>query len=137
MRACYACLLSFFNQRHHDLFDRMLVLPWLQALGDLDVTPIVSEDRFAALSARCESQLERQVLAAIRGRSLPLPTAAQQTILDGDAPLVIADFNTGLRGWFAAPPRLRADGRCAQAAAAQGAGLPCGGHHGRVAGCRS
>ncbi len=91
-KACYACLLSFFNQRHHDLLDRMLVLPWLQALGDLDVTPIVSEDRFEALSARCESQLERQVLSAIRGRGLPLPTAAQQTILDDDAPLAIADF---------------------------------------------
>jgi very-short-patch-repair endonuclease len=91
-KACYACLLSFYNQRDHDLLDRSLVLPWLQTLADVTVAPVVAEDRFAALRAQCESDLEREVLDAIRDRGLPLPDAAQETIYDDGAPLVIADF---------------------------------------------
>jgi very-short-patch-repair endonuclease len=91
-RACYACLLSFYNQREHHLLDRILVLPWLQALKDLTLTPEVAEDRFAALLAQCESDLEREVLHAIRQRGLPLPDAAQKTLYEGDEPLAIADF---------------------------------------------
>jgi hypothetical protein len=91
-KACYACLLSFYNQRHHALLDRTLVLSWLQSLEGLAVEPVVSEDRFVALSEQCQSELEREVLRAIRERGLPLPDAAQETIYDGDAPLVIADF---------------------------------------------
>jgi hypothetical protein len=91
-KACYGCLLSFYNQRVHGLLDRTLVLPWLQGLGKLSVEPVVSEDRFEALAAQCESELEREVLEAIRERGLPLPDEAQRTIYDGEVPLVIADF---------------------------------------------
>lgn len=91
-KACYDCLLSFYNQRDHHLLDRTLVLPWLQALADLTVEPVISEDRFFALLAQCDSDLEREVLRAIRERGLPLPAAAQRTLYDGDAPLAIADF---------------------------------------------
>jgi very-short-patch-repair endonuclease len=91
-KACYACLLSFYNQRVHDLLDRTLVLPWLQDLKALTIEPVVSESRFDALTAKCESELERQVLRAIRDRELRLPDEAQQTIYDGDVPLAIADF---------------------------------------------
>jgi len=75
---CYACL--------------TLVLPWLQGLEELAVEPQVSEDRFAALAAQCQSGLERGVLAAIRDRGLPLPDEAQKTIYDGDEPLASVDF---------------------------------------------
>ncbi|MGC9346933.1 MAG: DEAD/DEAH box helicase [Anaerolineae bacterium] len=91
-QACYACLLSFYNQRVHELLDRTLVLPWLQSLADLSVDAVVSEDRFGALVEQCGSDLERQVLMAIRDRALPLPDEAQKVIYDGDEPLVIADF---------------------------------------------
>jgi len=91
-RACYACLLSFYNQRDHALLDRTLVLPWLQGLEELAVEPQVSEDRFKALAAQCQSGLERDVLAAIRDRGLPLPDEAQKTIYDGDEPLASVDF---------------------------------------------
>jgi hypothetical protein len=91
-KACYSCLLSFYNQRVHGLLDRTLVLPWLQGLGKLSVEPVVSEDRFEALAEQCESELEREVLEAIRERGLPLPDEAQRTIYDGEVPLVIADF---------------------------------------------
>lgn len=91
-KACYACLLSFYNQRVHHLLDRSLVLPWLQGLEGLRVEPIVSESRFEALAAQCESDLERQVLKAIRDRGLRVPDEAQRTIYDEDEPLAIADF---------------------------------------------
>ncbi len=103
-KACYACLLSFYNQRAHELLDRTLILPWLQALGNgdnadrtgrthpLTVTPMVSEERFKALVMQCQSDLEREVLQTIRERGLPLPDVAQKTLYDGDEPLAIADF---------------------------------------------
>jgi hypothetical protein len=91
-KACYACLLSFYNQRVHNLLDRTLVLPWLQGLEGLTVEPVVSEDRFEALTEQCESALEREVLEAIRERGMSLPDEAQRTIYDGDEPLAIADF---------------------------------------------
>ena len=45
-----------------------------------------------SLETQCGSDLERQVLRAIRGRGLPLPDEAQKTLYDGDAPVAIADF---------------------------------------------
>ena len=97
-KACYACLLSFYNQRDHEFLDRTLVLPWLQGLGGADnkhplaVEPVVSEDRFEELVEQCQSELEQEVLRAVRERGLPLPDAAQETLYDGDEPLAIADF---------------------------------------------
>jgi very-short-patch-repair endonuclease len=90
--ACYDCLLSFYNQREHELLNRQLVLPWLQALDDLTLERQVEEDRCLDLEALCQSDLERQVLRAIRDRGLALPDEAQKTLYDGDAPLAIADF---------------------------------------------
>ena len=92
-RACYDCLLSFYNQRAHELLDRRMVLPWLQALDGLVVEAEVAEDEIAILEARCQSDLECQVLRAIHGRGLPLPDAAQETLYDRDkSPLAVADF---------------------------------------------
>jgi hypothetical protein len=92
-KACYACLLSFYNQRDHDLMDKQLVLPWLQTLEGLTVELEASEDQFEALAARCQSELERQVLQAIAERGLRLPDAAQEMLYDSDgSPLAVADF---------------------------------------------
>ena len=92
-RACYECLLSFYNQREHARLDRRLVLPWLQSLAGLAVEPEVTGDALAALEARCQSDLERQVLQAIHRHGLPLPDAAQPPLYERDgAPLAVADF---------------------------------------------
>lgn len=94
-RACYDCLLSFYNQRVHELLDRTRVLPALQAIEGLEVEPIAQPSTgpsFEELEAGCQSDLERRVLVAIRDRGLPLPDAAQRTIYDGDEPIAIADF---------------------------------------------
>ncbi len=93
-RACYECLLSFYNQRVHDLLDRTLVLPWLQALNQVTVTPLQDDNSiFTALHAQCQSDLERTVLQAIRDRGLPLPDQAQVTLRDKEGvPVASADF---------------------------------------------
>jgi hypothetical protein len=80
-KACYACLLSFYDQREHHLLDRTLMLPWLQTLMDLMLTPEVAEDRFATLLAQCKLDLERKVLRAICQRGLSVPDAAQKTFM--------------------------------------------------------
>jgi hypothetical protein len=50
------------------------------------------EAHFAALLARCESDLERRVLHAIRDAGLPLPAEAQKLIEADGAPIAIAGF---------------------------------------------
>jgi very-short-patch-repair endonuclease len=91
-RACYACLLSFYNQRDHDWLNRTPVLTWFQSLAEFEVEPEIEADPFDNLLARCESDFEREVLHAIRDRGLRLPDAAQQTIYDGDEPIATSDF---------------------------------------------
>ncbi|MBC7250472.1 MAG: DEAD/DEAH box helicase [Anaerolineae bacterium] len=92
-KACYDCLLSFYNQRDHVWMDRRAVLPWLQALTGLTIEPEVIEDRLTLLEAQCQSDLEREVLRAIRRRGLPLPDAAQHHLYDRDgSPLAVSDF---------------------------------------------
>jgi hypothetical protein len=92
-RACYDCLLSFYNQRDHERMDHTLALPWLQALEALGVEGEISADALAALEDLCQSDLERRVLRAIHERGLPLPDAAQHPLYDRDgAPLAVADF---------------------------------------------
>jgi len=94
-RACYECLCTFYNQRDHELLDRTLVLPWLQGLEGLAVQRVQrppAGPSFAELEAQCQSSFEREVLAAIRDRGLPLPEAAQKTIYDRDEPIATADF---------------------------------------------
>jgi hypothetical protein len=93
-RACYECLLTFYNQRDHDVLDRTLVLPFLQELGDLEIEAqqLGVEDHFDSLLQQCQSDFERQVLREIKSRGLRLPDAAQKTIYDGDEPVAEADF---------------------------------------------
>lgn len=92
-RACYECLLSFCNQRDHELLDRQLVLPFLHGLEGLTVAETQpTSDDFDALLSACQSDLERHVLREIRDRGLRLPDASQRTLYDGDAPIAVADF---------------------------------------------
>jgi len=94
-RACYDCLLSFYNQADHELVDRRLALQFLGALEVISVDPLREErtgPSFGELAALCQSELERQVLRSIEEQGLPLPDAAQETLYEGDEPIAIADF---------------------------------------------
>lgn len=94
-RACYECLLSFYNQRDHLLMDRNLVLDWLEGTRQLNIAleSGVDADRLETLRAASQSKLESAVLDRIMDLNLRLPDAAQETIYDRDgAPIAIADF---------------------------------------------
>jgi len=94
-RACYDCLMSYYNQREHPLFDRNLVIPWLRAAQSMSLDSIASDsdsDHFEELLDACESQLERNVLETVQDEGFQLPDDAQKTVYDGDEPIVEADF---------------------------------------------
>ncbi|MCS3830719.1 superfamily II DNA or RNA helicase/ribosomal protein S27AE/uncharacterized protein (DUF983 family) [Salinibacter ruber] len=90
-KACYECLLTFYNQRDHDLLDRSLVLPFLQGLEDLQIGSGAAPSPKGLLE-KCQSELEKEVLRAIDQADLPLPDEAQKTLYDGDEPIAEADF---------------------------------------------
>ena len=94
-RACYECLMSYYNQSEHPLFDRNLAIPWLRATQTMSLDQIESNgdsEQFEQLLEKCESSLEREVLETVRKEGFQLPDAAQKTIYDGDEPVVEADF---------------------------------------------
>jgi hypothetical protein len=92
-KACYECLLSFYNQREHFLLDHKLALAWLRPLvAGVEVRPETDTSHFDGLLSQCQSDLERQVLQAIHTNNLRLPDASQHVIYDGGAPLASADF---------------------------------------------
>ncbi|WP_318567487.1 DEAD/DEAH box helicase [Salinigranum marinum] len=95
-RACYECLLSFYNQMEHELLDRTLVGSWLESMTVADLEAVATEPAvekdFDALLAACDSGFEREVLQEIRDGGFELPDAAQHTIYDGDEPVAKPDF---------------------------------------------
>jgi DEAD/DEAH box helicase/Helicase conserved C-terminal domain/Domain of unknown function (DUF1998) len=83
-RACYDCLLSFYNQFEHRLLDRSLVIPFLRQLAagaTLDLTG--PAERWEQLTAAAEGA-EGAVLAVLRARNCPPPTGQHEVIRDAD-----------------------------------------------------
>ncbi len=93
-KACYECLCTFYNQLDHAMLDRQAVMPWLRHVRQAVVERQTPDDsvRFDALWARCQSDLERRVLTAIREVGLLLPVAAQRPIEHRGELLAVADF---------------------------------------------
>lgn len=82
LASCYDCLLSYANQREHEILDRRLVIPWLRTLADCRPGTIGEEDRAARLERLRQaidprSTFERRVLEVIAAQGLPLPDEAQ------------------------------------------------------------
>ncbi len=92
--ACYQCLLSFYNQRHHHNLDRNVVLEWLQGVEEIEIQRIqVDDGKYEQLFEACGSDLERDVLTAINNQNIRLPDEGQKTIYDNEGiPLANADF---------------------------------------------
>jgi hypothetical protein len=79
--ACYDCLLSYFNQRDHELLDRYVVKTLLQQImaGTMVPSPveIPRGEHLLRLKKLCDSELEKQFLDFLDKRSLRLPERAQ------------------------------------------------------------
>jgi very-short-patch-repair endonuclease len=78
---CYDCLLSFGNQRHHQVIDRKLVRDLLLRFAGAEVTdarPGVSRDEHAqALLDGADSTLEQRFVAFLAHNGLRLPSKQQ------------------------------------------------------------
>jgi very-short-patch-repair endonuclease len=80
-KACYSCLLSYRNQKDHELLDRHAIKCVLEKLGkaDLIVSPsaIDPDKHFQRLLRLCQSDLERRFLQFLRDNLLLLPNESQ------------------------------------------------------------
>ncbi len=78
--ACYACLLSYGNQREHDILDRHLVYDVLMQLAGAAVEAGAGAkapaDALAALDAACDSDLERRFVRYLHTGGYRLPDHA-------------------------------------------------------------
>ena len=84
--ACYDCLLSFGNQREHDLLDRQaareLLLDLARAEMRLSPSSLPRGEHLQTLLARCESKLERKWLHRLHDAGLRLPDASQEALAE-------------------------------------------------------
>ncbi len=82
--ACYDCLMSYRNQRDHELLDRQAVRDLLMTLRDASVTVGPSEvpraEHLELLKRACDSGLEREWLDLLQRHDLHLPTHAQKLV---------------------------------------------------------
>jgi ATP-dependent helicase YprA (DUF1998 family)/very-short-patch-repair endonuclease len=80
-KACYECLLDYFNQPDHKDLDRYLIRDLLYELSRSTCRPAGGAgsraERMAALRKRCDSQLEMRWLDLIETLVLRAPTDAQ------------------------------------------------------------
>lgn len=80
--ACYDCLMSYSNQRDHELLDRKKIRDFLLDLkkGRVKASPGFKafSAHLEALKTHCDSQLEQSWLDYLAARGLRLPTTAQK-----------------------------------------------------------
>ena len=95
VKACYECLLNFYNQREHELLDRSLVLPFLRSLEQSELRPSSGprlNDRLSELLKTCGSGFEKEILLRLVKDNLPLPDSGQFVIYEGDRKVAKPDF---------------------------------------------
>jgi len=92
--ACYECLLSYYNQREHNLIDRKLMMDDLKKLLDSEGSRLdgTTNEHLVELLTDCDSELEKRVLRLIHRAGIPLPDEGQKIIYDGEAPIAKPDF---------------------------------------------
>jgi ATP-dependent helicase YprA (DUF1998 family)/very-short-patch-repair endonuclease len=82
--ACYDCLLSYYNQREHQLLDRSSIRDELLQLSSATVeaspAPLSRAAHLETLVAQAESELERQWLRFLEVRGYRLPSHGQRYI---------------------------------------------------------
>lgn len=91
-KACYECLLSYYNQMEHGLLDRHLALAFLGRYRSFRIEPEVEEDTLEKLKSMCDSDFERAVLDKIVGLGLRIPDKAQKILYKGGIAIAKPDF---------------------------------------------
>jgi ribosomal protein L37AE/L43A len=94
-KACYECLMSFYNQYEHHLLDRNLVKSWLESMTGVEIEEVEDtkdRDKYESLLEQCDSGFEKDVLKEVWDEGYELPDEAQHTIYDDGEPVVKPDF---------------------------------------------
>jgi very-short-patch-repair endonuclease len=83
-KACYECLLDYFNQPDHSSLDRNSIRDLLGQLANAEARPAGGvgsrTDRLAELLERCDSELEKRWLRFLDQHMLRLPSQAQHLL---------------------------------------------------------
>ncbi|OPL19566.1 MAG: hypothetical protein AVO35_09625 [Candidatus Aegiribacteria sp. MLS_C] len=83
-KACYQCLLSYYNQSVHDRLDRHSIKDFLLELAnsEIEISPATDprEVHLQKLKNLCDSELEKEWLDFLNTNSLQLPSHAQKHI---------------------------------------------------------
>lgn len=84
--ACYDCLLSYYNQRDHELLDRHAIrdvlMNWQRSEMFLSSGEMTRAQHLEALKRRCDSMLERDWLDLLEAHQMRLPSHAQHLIAE-------------------------------------------------------
>ncbi len=94
-RACYDCLLSFFNQHVHEHLDRALVVYTLQAFYAADTLAPIQDESSLSWEELRENAVgaEPEVIGRMEQLGFPLPVAQHKVIRDSEeAPITEADL---------------------------------------------
>lgn len=92
-KACYECLLSYYNQIEHALLNRHLALSFLTKYSSFEIKLDEGEDRLKELRDKCETGFERSILEKIVELNLQIPDEGQKIIYDKNAiPIAKPDF---------------------------------------------
>lgn len=82
--ACYDCLLSYYNQRHHRYIDRHAarrpLMEWRDAIVSVSPTPRPREAEVQRLLNACQTKLEKTWVGTVDAMGLKLPSDAQVLI---------------------------------------------------------
>jgi hypothetical protein len=91
-KACYECLLSYYNQMEHGLLDRHLALAFLGRYRSFRIESEVEEDTLEKLRSMCDSDFERAVLDKIVEFGLRIPDKAQKILYKDGVAIAKPDF---------------------------------------------
>lgn len=84
--ACYDCLLSYYNQRDHELLDRHsikdLLMTWQKSDMILSSGELNRSQHLEVLKRHCDSKLEKDWLDMLEAYQLRLPSHGQHLIAD-------------------------------------------------------
>jgi hypothetical protein len=92
VRACYECLMTFYNQLDHDRLDRTLIRDLLLGLRTPSYEFAGGESRWEDLVDDAVRSLEPEVLTRIRRLGLPAPDELHKTIHVNGEPIAEADL---------------------------------------------